>query len=142
MNLMRWEPLEATTMCNCFPNSFGRPMLETGEYFDWSPAVDISETDQEYLIRAALPAVKKEDVRVTYADGMLTVSGECRRQEEHKDDKHYRVENYYGDFSRSFALPEGIVADAISAESGDGVLTLHVPKAKPEARNLTTITVQ
>ncbi|HYB33155.1 MAG TPA: Hsp20/alpha crystallin family protein [Steroidobacteraceae bacterium] len=141
MNLRR-EPLEATPACNCFPNSFGRPMLETGEYFDWSPAVDISETDQEYLIRAALPAVKKEDVKVTYVDGMLTLSGECRRKEEHKDDKHYRVENYYGDFSRSFALPEGIVADAISAESGDGVLSIHVPKAKPEVKNLTVITVQ
>jgi HSP20 family protein len=62
MNLMRWEPFETMDlMFNCFPSffRFGRPQLETGEYFDWSPATDISETDKEYLIRAALPAVKK-----------------------------------------------------------------------------------
>src|ERR1700758_3879746 len=64
MNLMRWEPFEAMKLFNYFPNSFGRPLLETGEYSDWSPFVDISETGQEYLIQAALPAVKKEDVKV------------------------------------------------------------------------------
>jgi HSP20 family protein len=142
MNLMRWEPFEAMKTFNYFPNSFGRPLLETGEYFDWAPSVDVSETGQEYLIRAALPAVKKEDVKVTYEDGMLTLSGERRQKEEQKDVKYHRVENYYGKFSRSFALPDAIDADAISAESKDGVLTIHVPKSKSEAKKLTTITVQ
>ncbi len=142
MNLMRWEPFEAMKMFNYFPNSFGRPLLETGEYFDWAPSVDVSETGQEYLIRAALPAVKKEDVKVTYEDGMLTLSGERRQKAEQKDVKYHRVENYYGKFSRSFALPDAIDADAISAESKDGVLTIHVPKSKSEAKKLTTITVQ
>jgi HSP20 family protein len=142
MNLMRWEPFEAMKMFNYFPNSFGRPLLETGECFDWAPSVDVSETGQEYLIRAALPAVKKEDVKVTYEDGMLTLSGERRQKEEQKDVKYHRVENYYGKFSRSFALPDAIDADAISAESKDGVLTIHLPKSKSEAKKLSTITVQ
>ena len=142
MNLMRWEPFEAMKMFNYFPNSFGRPLLETGEYFDWAPSVDVSETGQEYLIRAALPAVKKEDVKVTYEDGMLTLSGERRQKEEQKDVKYHRIENYYGKFSRSFALPDAIDADAISAESKDGVLTIHLPKSKSEAKKLTTIRVQ
>lgn len=142
MNLMRWEPFEAMKMFNYFPNSFGRPLLETGEYFDWSPLVDISETGQEYLIQAALPAVKREDVKVTYEDGMLTLSGERRKKEEQKDVKYHRVENYYGNFSRSFALPDAIDADAIRAESKDGVLTIHLPKSKSEAKKLTTIKVQ
>jgi HSP20 family protein len=142
MNLMRWQPFEAMKMFDYFPNSFGRPLLETGKYFDWSPSVDVSETDQEYLIRAALPAVKKEDVKVTYDDGMLTLSGERRQEEEQKDVKYHRVESYYGNFSRSFMLPDAIDADAIKAESKDGILTIHLPKSKSEAKKLTTITVQ
>jgi HSP20 family protein len=121
---------------------FGRPQRGTGEYFDWSPATDISETDKEYLIRAALPAVKKEDVKVTYENGVLTLSGERRQKEEQKDEKFHRVESYYGNFSRSFALPDEIEEDAIKAESKDGVLTIHVPKAESEVKKLTMIKVQ
>jgi HSP20 family protein len=142
MNVMRWEPFEAMNMFNCFPNFFGRRLLEAGEYFEWSPSVDIAETGQEYLIRAALPAVKKEDVKVTYEDGLLTLSGECRQKEEQKDVKYHRVENYYGNFSRSFALPDAIDANAIRAESKDGVFTIHLPKSKAEAKKPITITVQ
>jgi len=145
MNLTRWEPFEAMDlMFNRLPGffRFGRPQLGTGEYFDWSPATDISETDKEYLIRAALPAVKKEDVSVTYENGVLTLSGERRQQEEQKDEKFHRVESYYGNFSRTFALPDVIDEDAIKAESKDGVLTIHVPKAQSEVKKLTTIKVQ
>jgi len=145
MNLMRWEPFEAMDlMFNRFPGffRFDKPQLGTGEYFDWSPATDISETDKEYLIRAALPAVKKEDVKVTYENGVLTLRGERRQQEEQKDEKFHRVESYYGNFSRSFALPDVIDEDAIKAESKDGVLTIHVPKAQSEMKKLTTIKIQ
>jgi HSP20 family protein len=91
---------------------------------EWSPSVDISETDQEYLIRASLPAVRKEDVNVTVED----VSGERRQMEEQKDERFHKIESFYGSFSRSFSLPEGIDASAIRADSKDGVLTIHVPK--------------
>jgi len=140
MNLMRWEPFYAMeNMFSRFPNFPGQwPQLGKPEYFDfdWSPSVDISETDQEYLLRAALPAVKKEDVKVTYEDGMLTLSGERRQKEEQKDEKFHRVESLYGNFSRSFALPDAIDADAITAEAQDGVLTVHVPKTKVETKKL------
>jgi HSP20 family protein len=145
MSLMRWEPFEAMDlMFNRFPSffRFGRPQLGTGEYFEWSPATDISETDKEYLIRAALPAVKKDDVKVTYENGVLTLSGERRQKEEQKDEKFHRVESYYGNFSRTFALPDVIEEDALKAESKDGVLTIHVPKAQSEVKKLTTIKVQ
>jgi HSP20 family protein len=138
MEFMRWEPFGAMNVCSCFPNSFGRPLLEAGEYFDWSPSVDISETGAEYLIRAALPAVRKEDVKVTYEDGLLTLTG--ARQEEEKGVKYHRVENYYGNFSRSFVLPDAIDAEAIRAELKDGVFTIHLPKSK--SKKPTTITVQ
>jgi len=131
-------------MFNRFPGFFrvGRPQLGTGEYFEWSPATDISETDKEYLIRAALPAVNKEDVKITYENGVLTLSGERRQKEEQKDEKFHRVESYYGNFLRTFVLPDVIDEDAIKAESKDGVLTIHVPKAQSEAKKFATIKVQ
>ena len=143
MSLVRWEPFEGMDMLfNRFPLfGFRRPRPGAGEYFDWSPTADISETDKEYLIRAALPAVKKEDVKVSYENGVLTVSGE-RRQEEQKDEKFHRIESYDGNFLRSFALPDAIDEEAIRAESKEGVLTIHVPKAKAEAKILTTIKIQ
>jgi HSP20 family protein len=140
MNLVRWEPFEAMNLFNPFPGFFGRPLLGAGEYMDWSPTADISETDDEYLIRAALPAVKKEDVKVTYEDGMLTLSGERRQREHEKGEKFRRVETYYGNFERTFALPDVIDAEAIKAEYKDGVLTIHVPKLEP--KKVATIAVQ
>jgi len=141
MSLIRWDPFYS--MDDAFKSFFARLTPPSGQSnTDWSPSVDISETGEEYLIRAALPAVKKEDVSVTLDDGMLTLSGERRQKDEQKDEKFYKVENLYGSFSRSFALPDAINASAIRAESKDGVLTIHVPKTKAEIRKPTTIKVQ
>ena len=144
MSVVRWEPFG--TMDDVFtrlPALFGQwPRLpgkpELGA--DWAPAVDISESKEEYLVRASLPAVKKEDVKVTVGDGMLTLSGE--RRQEQKDEKRHKVESFYGTFSRSFALPDAIDEAHIRAESKDGVLTIHIPKTKVEAKKPTTIQVQ
>lgn len=146
MSLIRWEPFSAMDdVLNRFPALFGRwprvpANFETGS--DWAPTVDISETDGEYLIRASLPGVRKEDAKVMIEDGMLTLSGERQQQEEQKDEKFHKVESFYGSFSRSFALPETVNEKAISADSKDGVLTVHVPKVKVEAKKPTTIKVQ
>jgi len=146
MSIIRWEPFNAMDdMVNRFPAWFGRwPRLPaaTETERDWAPSVDISETDGEYLIRAALPGVKKDDVKVTVADGMLTLSGERDQQIEQKDEKFHKVESFYGSFSRSFALPDGVNEGSICADSKDGVLTVHVPKARVEAKKPTTIKVQ
>ena len=146
MSLVRWEPFSAMDeMVNRFPSFFGRwPRFadESEQRFDWAPSVDISETGEEYLIRAALPAVKKEDIKVDVADGMLTVSGERRKKEEEKGEKFHKVETWYGSFSRSFALPDAVDEAAIRAESKDGVLTIHVPKIKVETKKPTTVKVQ
>ena len=96
MSLVRWEPFSAVDeMLNRFPGFFGRwPRFapDTESKLDWAPSVDISETGEEYLIRAALPAVEKEDVSVTVDDGMLTLSGERREKEEQKNEKFHKVE--------------------------------------------------
>jgi HSP20 family protein len=146
MSLVSWEPFSTVDeMFNRFPSLFGhwpRFAADTEVKFDWAPSVDISETGGEYLIRAALPAVKNEDVKVTVDDGMLTLSGERRQKEEQKEEKFHKVETYYGTFSRSFALPDAVDQAAIRAESRDGVLTVHVPKTRAETKKPTTIKVQ
>ena len=146
MNLMQWEPFTAMdNMFNRFPSLLGQWPRFTGNRdanLEWSPSVDISETGHEYLIRASLPAIKKEDLDVTVADGMLTLSGARRQEEEQKNEKFHKVESFYGNFSRTFALPDAIDDAAIRAESKDGVLTIHVPKTKAEAKMPTTIKVQ
>jgi HSP20 family protein len=143
MSLIRWEPFTGMDdMFARFPSVFGRWPRFSGNGEEWAPSADISETEQEYLIRAALPGVKKEDVEVTFEDGMLTLSGERRQQEELKDEKFHKIESFYGNFSRSFALPDAINAEGIRAESKEGVLTVHVPKTKAETKKPTTIKVQ
>ncbi len=146
MSLIRWEPFNAMDdMFNPLPALLGRwpRFYRSGDTdINWVPAADISETGKEYLIRAVLPDVNKEDVEVTFADGMLTLSGERQRKEEQKDEKFHNVESFYGSFSRTFALPDAIDGKAIRAESKDGVLTVHLPKTKVEMTKPTTIKVQ
>lgn len=148
MSLIRWEPFGAMDDFFRMPSRFWRlPRLsglseENGSGGQWSPAVDISETEAEYLIKAELPAVKKEDVRVTVDDRMLTISGERKQEKEQSGEKFHRIESFHGSFVRSFTLPESIDAAAIRAESKDGVLTVHVPKSKIEAKKPMEIRVQ
>ena len=93
-------------------------------------------------LRAELPAVKKEDVRITFDDGTLTISGERKQKTEEKKEKMHRVETFYGTFARSFELPDNADAASIRAESKDGVITVHVAKAKSEPKKATEIKVQ
>jgi HSP20 family protein len=96
----------------------------------WAPLVDITEDDKEYLIKAELPEVKKEDVKVTIENGTLSISGHRKFEKEEKDKKYHRIERSYGSFIRSFALPEGTNASKVAAEFKDGVLTVHLPKTE------------
>lgn len=96
---------------------------------DWSPGVDISEDDKEYLVKADLPEMKKEDVKVTVENGVLSISGERKSETEEKKKKFHRIERSYGTFLRTFSLPEDADSTKISAEFKDGVLEVHLPKA-------------
>jgi HSP20 family protein len=97
---------------------------------DWAPLVDIEETDKEFLVKAELPAVKKEDVKVAIEDGVLTIQGERRHEKEEKDRKVHRVERSYGKFLRSFTVPRDVDEKKVMAEFKEGVLCVHVPKAE------------
>jgi HSP20 family protein len=138
-----WDPFrEMEEMQNRMAALFGRrlPIKDAGEeaiaLTEWSPAIDISEDDKEYTIKAELPGVNKEDVRVTVEGGVLSVSGERRAEKEEKNKKYHRIERSYGSFMRSFTLPEGAAGDKVTADFKDGVLHIHLPKdekAKPKS---------
>jgi len=97
---------------------------------EWSPLVDITEDEKEYLIKAELPEVKREDVKLTVQDNVLAISGERRYEKEEKNKKYHRVERAYGNFLRSFTLPEDADGSKVSAEYKDGVLKVHLPKSE------------
>ena len=146
MSVVRWDPFaNMDEMFGRMPSLLGRWPRWAGDgegTAEWAPTVDISETDTEYLLKAQLPAVKKEDVSVTFDDGMLTISGERKQEKEEKGEKFHRIESLHGSFSRSFSLPDAIDSSAIRAESKDGVITVHVPKSKTEARKPKEIKIQ
>lgn len=102
----------------------------------WSPVVDISEDDKEYAIKAELPDVKKEDIKLNVHDDVLTITGERKYEKEEKGKKYHRVERAYGSFMRSFTLPEDADGTKVTAEYKDGLLNVRLPKsekAKPKS---------
>ena len=135
MTLIRWEPFrELDNIFARYSPFVGRlaaarqGAVDEGDAPAWTPLANISETETEYLIKAELPEVSKEDVKVTVDENVMTISGERRKEAEHKDEKVHRVESFYGSFSRSFRLPEDADVTAIQAESRNGVLKVRVPK--------------
>ena len=139
-----WDPFrDFSNFENRLEKFFGRPLL-TGNGGDkeamtvtqWSPLVDITEDDKEYIVKAELPDIKKEDVKVNVENGQLTISGERKFEKEEKGKKYHRIERSYGSFLRSFTLPEGVSGEKVAADFKDGVLQVHLPKdekAKPKA---------
>lgn len=130
MNLTRWEPFREMEDFFRYSPFFSRALRRGENGFEWRPTADISETEKEYLIKAELPEVKKEDVKITVDGNVITISGERKHEKEQKDENEIRVESFYGTFSRSFELPDGIDTNTIRAESKDGVLRIHIPKTE------------
>jgi HSP20 family protein len=108
----------------------------------WAPVVDISESPKHYTVRADLRGVKKEDVKISVENGVLTVSGERKSEVDDKSERCYRLECSYGAYSRSFSLPENVAQDNITAESKEGVLIINLPKTDIKQATLTHIKVQ
>ncbi len=102
---------------------------ESGKWV-WSFAVDVEEDKDAFTLRAELPGLRKEDVKITSEDGVLTIAGEKRREKVSDDQRMHRVERSYGSFRRSFSLPRGAKTEDIQASYKDGVLTVTVPKQK------------
>jgi HSP20 family protein len=136
--LTTWNPLkEMEEFQNRFQTFFGGfptfPLRfpKNGDRFkmpDWSPLVDIIEDDREYLFKADLPEMRKEDVKVTIENGVLYISGERKTEKEEKKRKFHRLERFFGTFERTFTVPEDADTTKILAEFHDGVLQVHLPK--------------
>lgn len=136
MNLVKWDPFkELEDVSGRLNRIFGRPFVhpDVGQDLlkmaDWMPTSDISETSAAYLIKAEIPGVKKEDVKVNVQNGMLTIQGERKQETEEKDKKYHRIERSYGSFMRSFRIPEDADESAIKAEFKDGMLNVTLNKS-------------
>jgi HSP20 family protein len=137
MNLTVWDPFrEMEALLDRYSRSARKTMaVEDGavEAGDWMPTVDISETDSDFAVKAELPGVDKDDVKVMLDNGVLTIKGE--KKSEVKDEKRHRLECVYGSFVRSFTLPQYVDAEKLQAKYKDGILSLTIPKlemAKPK----------
>jgi HSP20 family protein len=147
MSITRWDPFrELEDMSDRLNRVFARSALATPRggadtregflSFDWAPSVDIAETPDAFEIKAELPDVRKEEVKVSVEDGQLRISGERKQEKEEKGKRFHRVERSYGSFMRTFSLPENVDDSRLSAEYKDGVLKVVLPKtekAKPKA---------
>ena len=142
MALMRWTPMghlpsfqhEMNRMVNEFFGGGNGDAAGTG-LSSWTPAVDIHETEDGFVIKAELPGVSKDDVSIDVHQNTLTLRGQRKHEAEVKQDKYHRVERAYGSFQRSFVLPTVVDQDKVQATYKDGVLELHLPKseaAKPK----------
>jgi len=135
-SITRWDPFrELDELQNRLSTILGRsPVKKEGEkreyltVADWAPLVDIAEDDKNYLIKAEIPGINKEEIKVGIQDDVLTISGESKYEKEEKDKKFHRIERAYGSFARSFTLPEDSDGEKISAEFKDGILNVRLPK--------------
>lgn len=140
MTLVRWNPWrEIEERTERYSRSMdqaqtgGQEVVATG---DWAPRVDIAETITAFEIKAEIPEVNKEDVKVTVYNGILTIRGERKREEKEEGKKYHRIERNYGSFTRSFTLPDNVDENEIKAVFKDGMLNLQIHKTeepKPKA---------
>lgn len=137
MALIRWEPtreLQAVQgeINRLFNTLFDAPAsgggAGNGGSRRWVPAMDLVESEGEFVLRADLPGVSEKDVKIELQDGVLTIAGERKAEHEERKEGYYRIERSSGSFSRSLTLPEGIDPSAIKASFNRGVLEVHVPK--------------
>jgi HSP20 family protein len=133
-NLIRWEPAREMmtlrdAMDRLFDDAFTRPLrLNDG---NWSmPAVDMYQTDNEVVVKAAIPGVKTDDVQINVTGEVLTIKGETKEKEEVKEKAYHLREQRWGMFERTIAMPTDVIADKAKAEFENGILTITLPKAE------------
>jgi len=134
MQLTKWDPFremedvfDRYSKALTWPRLGGQEIMNRG---DWAPRVDISETEKEFIIKAEIPDVKKEEVKISVDNGVLSIQGERKQEKEEKGKKFHRIERYYGSFTRSFTLPDNVDETKIEASFRDGMLNLQIPKSE------------
>jgi HSP20 family protein len=132
MNIVTWDPFKNfNQVFNRYPE-YSTALRRETKPTEWQPGVDIYEADEKYLVRAELPGVDKEAVNVSVDENVLTIKGTKQFVEAKDGEQWKRVETQYGEFSRSFTLPEEVNVDQVSAAYKNGVLELSIPKVEPK----------
>ena len=146
MNLVKWDPWrEMPALYNRINGMFDDPFFSLDRLADqenlglWNPAVDLYEKDDHFIIKAELPGINKDDIKVDLKDRVLTLSGERSFDNEVKEENYYRRERSYGKFQRAFTLPADVASEKIKAEFKDGVLQIEVPKPQDKKAKQVTI---
>jgi HSP20 family protein len=148
MALIRWEPVRELNTIQSEMNRLFNTFFETSSPANggstlrrWIPAMDLVETEDDFVLRADLPGLTDEDVTVEVEDNILTISGERKAEHEERKEGYYRVERASGSFSRSLTLPEGVDAGAVKANFDNGVLEVRVPKPEERKPRKVSITI-
>lgn len=143
MNMIRWQKPEMTTwpgfgrlsslrdeIDRLFESPFSKLARTSQLLSGWTPALDLHEDNDSFVVKMELPGMKKEDINVSLHDGSLSISGERKNEEKHEDSEVYRSERFFGRFQRTVTLPAAVAADKIKAQYKDGVLTVMLLKAE------------
>jgi len=136
MAIVRWDPgrdldllqSDVNRLFDAFFGTRGANRSSGGSAQRWVPPMDLTEEENEYVLRADLPGLSEDDIEIEVKDDVLTISGERRYEHENRHEGFYRVERSFGRFSRSLDLPSGIDAEALRADFDRGVLEVHIPK--------------
>jgi len=148
MTLVSWSPFREFEDLFSRHSAFPTRRIVSGDdggdrdSATWRPVANISETEKEYLIKAELPEVTKDDIDVSVNEGVITIKGERRMETTDDNETQHRIESFYGSFARSFSLPADVDENSIFAESKDGVLKVHLPKAEVETPKAIDIKVK
>lgn len=142
-NLIRWEPMREMVslreaMDRLFDDAFTRPM-GLSEGLGHGPAVDMYQTEDEVVVKAAVPGMKSDDVQISVTGDMLTIKGAVKEETETKEKSYHIREQRWGSFERSLVLPTAVVSDKARAEFEDGVLTITLPKAEEVKPRMITV---
>ncbi|UCB52177.1 MAG: Hsp20/alpha crystallin family protein [Candidatus Zixiibacteriota bacterium] len=136
MAITRWRPFRDVVsvqdeMNRLFDDIFGHGPARV-QWTDgvWNPSVDVSEDKDNVVVRAEMPGLNKDDVKISVQDNVLTLKGEKKQEKEEKESDYHRIERSYGSFCRSFQLPTAVEADKIKASYRDGVLNITLPKTE------------
>jgi HSP20 family protein len=132
MSLIRWDPMRGMDeLLEHYNRAIGNPNIMDIELLpkgDWTPRVDIAETDKSFIIKMDVPEVDKKNVKISVKNSVLSIKGERLQEKEESGKKFHRMERYHGTFCRSFTLPENVDIEEINATFKDGLLTVEVPK--------------
>ncbi|MEO0230510.1 MAG: Hsp20/alpha crystallin family protein [candidate division WOR-3 bacterium] len=141
-DIMRWDPFKEISSLRdeidrLFDSFFGRQTSIASTEGFWVPAIDVEETENDYIVKAELPGLKKEDIKLCVTDDSLTISGERKMEKEEKGKTYHRIEMNYGRFERTIRFPSEVVPDKAKASYKDGILTVTIPKTeKAKAKEL------